>query len=191
MAADAVRDDALQSLIKAAESAGDGLPPVEKWEPTYCGEMDLVIKRDGSWWHEGTRITRERLTRLFSTILRKDDDGVHYLVTPVEKIGIEVEVAPFLAVRVDQVEPDAKGENAKLIFTTNMGDVVAAGPDHPIRVETDAETGQPLPLVRVRGRLDALITRAAFYELVELAEAEGDRLVVSSDGAQFDLGTTA
>ena len=95
--------DPMQSLLDAAREAGEGLPPVEKWHPEYCGEMDMVIKRDGSWWHEGSRITRDRLVRLFSTILRKDDDGIHYLVTPVEQIAIKVEVAPFIATRVDIV----------------------------------------------------------------------------------------
>ena len=140
--------DPMQSLLDAARQAGDGLPPVDKWHPDYCGEMDMVIKRDGSWWHEGTRITRDRLVRLFSTILRKDDDGIHYLVTPVEKIGIEVEVAPFIATRVDVV---GEGKDQSLVFTTNVGDLAEAGQDHPITVEVDEETGATYNHADARG----------------------------------------
>lgn len=182
-------DDMMQSLLKAAESAGDGFPPVEKWNPEHCGTMDLVIRRDGSWWHEGRRITRERLVKLFARILRKDDDGVHYLVTPVEKQAVQVETAPFVAIRVDRAKED--GEPV-LIFTSNVGDVVAAGPDHPIRVETDPESGEPEPFILIRGRLEALINRPAFYELVESADIREDKngksLFVRSKGVEFKLG---
>lgn len=177
--------DPMQSLLKAAREAGTGLPPVERWHPEYCGEMDLVIKRDGSWWHEGVRITRERLIRLFATILRKDDDGVHYLVTPVEKIGIEVEVAPFLAVRVDVV---GEGRDQSLIFTTNMDELTEAGPDHPISVSIDPESGEPTPLVHVRGKLEALMTRPVFYELAGCAVEHEGRTVVWSGGEFYPLG---
>lgn len=184
MPADTQSEDAMQSLLDAARRAGDGLPPVERWHPTYCGEMDMVIKRDGSWWHDGRRITRQRLTRLFSTILRKDDDGIHYLVTPVEKIGIEVEVAPFLAVRVDA---QGEGDDQTLYFTTNFGDVFAAGPANPISVHKDGETGEPVPLVRVRGRLDALLSRPVYYELAGLTcEVDGVQ-GVKSQGRFFPL----
>lgn len=181
-------DDRMQSLLAAAETAGRGLPPVEKWNPDHCGVMDLVIRRDGSWWHEGKRITRERLVKLFARILRKDDDGVHYLVTPVEKQAVTVEAAPFVAVRVDRAERDGK---PVLIFTTNLGDVTEAGPDRPIRVEIDPETGEPSPFVRVRGRLEALIARPAFYELAEMAEERGGKLGVVSNGEFFALGPAA
>lgn len=177
--------DPMQSLLEAAREAGGGLPPVDRWHPEYCGEMDLVIKRDGTWWHEGTRITRDRLVRLFSTILRKDDDGIHYLVTPVEKIGIAVEAAPFLAVRVDVA---GEGREQSLIFTTNVGDLAEAGPDHPISVSVDPETGEPTPLVRVRGRLDALLARPVFYELAEIAVEHEGRMGVWSAGMFFLLG---
>jgi uncharacterized protein len=178
--------DPMQSLLKAAREAGSGLPPVERWHPEYCGEMDLVIKRDGSWWHEGTRITRDRLVRLFATILRKDDDGIHYLVTPVEKIAIQVEVAPFLAVRVDAV---GEGREQSLVFHTNMDELAEAGPDHPISVSIDPETGEPTPLVHVRGNLEALMTRPVFYELAALAVEEDGVLGVWSGGQFFALGT--
>ena len=191
MPVDHTPPDLMQSLLKAAESSGDGLPPVDKWNPTHCDTMDMVIRRDGSWWHEGRRITRQRLVKLFARILRKDDDGVHYLVTPVEKQAVQVEAAPFVAVRVDRGED---GGSPVLFFTTNLGDVVAAGPDHPIRVEIDAETGAPEPFVLVRGRLEALINRPAFYELVEMAQirdVDGQpTLFVTSNGETFDLGRT-
>ncbi|MGJ3233140.1 MAG: DUF1285 domain-containing protein [Oceanicaulis sp.] len=184
----------MQSLIEAAESAAGegGYPPVEKWEPEYCGEMDLVIKRDGSWWHEGVRIGREKLIRLFSRILRKDADGETYLVTPVEKIRIQVEAAPFIAVRLDAA---GEGEDQRIAFATNMDDLVVAGADHPLRVEIGAD-GEPEPYIRVRGRLEALITRAAFYDLAELAvEGADDKgepcMGVWSRGVFFPVGPKA
>jgi hypothetical protein len=142
-----------------------------------------VIKRSGLWFHEGTPIGREALVRLFSTVLRKDPDGI-YLVTPVEKMKITVEDAPFVAVRVDQV-----GETLK--FLTNVGDEVEAGPDHAIRVAMDPG-GEPHPYLHVRRGLEALIARPVFYELVELAEeretADGPQLGVNSNGAWFPVG---
>lgn len=183
--------DAMQSILKAAEAVdnADGLPPVERWEPDYCGEMDMVIRRDGSWWHEGARIGREKLIRLFARILRKDADGETYLVTPVEKIRITVEAAPFLAVRVDA---QGEGKDQRLAFLTNMDDAVVAGPEHPIRVEIGPD-GEPDPYVHIRGRLEALITRAAFYDLVEHAvPGEDDTgapvMGVWSRGVFFPLG---
>lgn len=178
------RPDGMQSLIDAARKVGDGLPPVERWHPEYCGEMDMVIRRDGSWWHEGTRIGREALVRLFARILRKDEDGETYLVTPVEKIRIEVEAAPFLAVRLDVA---GEGKARKLIFTTNMDESVIAGPDHPLRMDFNAD-GEPEPFVHVRGRLEALLTRPCFYELAALAEPGPDGMMgVWSEGVFFAL----
>lgn len=156
---------AMQSLLGAARSAGKGLPPVERWHPEYCGEMDMVIRRDGSWWHEGTRIGRPALVRLFARILRKDEDGQTYLVTPVEKIRIGVEAGHFLAVRVDAV---GEGHGQTLVFTTDHDEKIAAGPDHPLRI-VFGEDGEPEPYVLVRGRLEALLTRPVFYELANLA----------------------
>jgi hypothetical protein len=175
----------LEGVAQAAKQApGRGLPPVHLWNPPHSGEIDIVIARDGSWRHEGARIGREAMVRLFSTILRKDPDGI-YLVTPVEKLKITVEDAPFVAVRVDQ----ATGEDGApvLRFVTNVGDEVEAGPENPIRVETDA-AGEPRPYVHVRRGLEALIARPVFYELVELAQARAGRLGVDSGGAWFDLG---
>ena len=173
-------DSRLQGIETAAKQApGRGLPPVHLWNPAHSGEIDIVIKRDGRWFHEGGLIGREALVRLFSTVLRKDPDGIH-LVTPVEKLKITVEDAPFIAVRVDR-------EGEALKFTTNVGDEVVAGPDNPIRVEM-GEGGEPRPYLHVRRGLEALISRSVFYELVEMAEARGDVLGVESGGVWSPLG---
>jgi hypothetical protein len=175
----------LEAVAAAAKQApGRGLPPVHLWNPAHCGEIDIVIRRDGLWFHEGSPIGREALVRLFSTVLRKDPDGFH-LVTPVEKMKITVEDAPFIAVRVDKV-----GE--ALRFVTNVGDEVEAGPDNAIRVEMNPKTGEPRPYLHVRRGLEARIRRPVFYELVEMAQEretpEGPRLGVSSNGAWFPVG---
>jgi hypothetical protein len=174
---------AAASAAQGRPASPRGLPPVHLWNPPHVGEIDIVIRKDGSWLHEGGVIGREALVRLFSTILRRDPDGI-YLVTPHEKLRIGVEDAPFTAVRVDR-------EGEALRFTTNVGDEVEAGPEHGIRVAVDA-AGEPRPYVHVRGGLEALITRPVFYELVELAEersaGEGVELGVRSNGAWFPLG---
>ena len=150
------------------------------WNPAHCGEIDILIRADGVWMHEGSPIGRAELVRLFSTVLRKDPDGYH-LVTPGEKLRIQVEDAPFRAVRVDRVE------NGDLAFTTDVGDVVVADADHPIRVEAGAD-GQPAPCILVRAGLEARIARPVFYELVEMAEREGHQLRVRSGGRWWSLG---
>lgn len=176
----------LEGVIAAAkaQAPGRGLPPVHLWNPVHCGEIDIVIRKDGLWFHEGSPIGREALVRLFSTVLRKDPDGFH-LVTPVEKMKITVEDAPFIATRVDR-----EGETLK--FLTNVGDEVEAGPDNEIRVDVDEATGEPRPYLHVRRGLEALIARPVFYELVELAQEretpDGPRLGVSSNGAWFPVG---
>ncbi|MBL8531810.1 MAG: DUF1285 domain-containing protein [Hyphomonadaceae bacterium] len=173
----------LKTHASAGASPEKRLPPVETWNPTHCGEAGFEILADGTWVHEGTRITREALVRLFSTILRKDADGETYLVTPVEKIRVRVEDAPFVAVRADR---HGRGERQTLVFTTNVGDVVQAGPANPIRVAFDGE--EPRPYVLVRGRLEARILRAPFYEMVEWSEPRDGKLGVWSGGAWWELG---
>jgi len=179
----------LQDLMKALEDTEDGQRPVEKWNPENCGDMDMVIKADGSWWHEGSRVTRRGLVDLFASILRKDEDGETYLVTPVEKIKIKVERAPFVAVRADI---EGEGETQRIFFTTNLDEVVEAGADNPIRVETDSETLEPAPYVTIRGRLEASLNRPVFYELVEQAvesqTKEGQQLGIWAGGMFFPLG---
>ena len=182
--AETTRKTGLDGVIAAAKQApGRGLPPVHLWNPAHCGAIDIVIRKDGLWFHEGTPIGREALVRLFSTVLRKDPDGFH-LVTPVEKLKITVEDAPFIAVRVDR-----EGEGLK--FLTNVGDEVEMGPDHALRVETDPVSGEPRPYLHVRRGLEALIARPVFYELVEMAQErqtpEGPRLGVASNGAWFPV----
>ena len=163
-----------------AHAPARGLPPVHLWNPAHCGDIDILIRRDGVWLHEGSPIGRPELVRLFSTVLRKDPDG-YCLVTPVEKLTIRVEDLPFRAVAVRE-------DGGDLVFTTDVGDEVRAGPEHPIEVETDPETGEPSPALHVRADLWARIARPVFYELVELAAVEEGRLVVRSGGAAFPLG---
>lgn len=174
----------LQAIIPIANGKRK-LPPVETWNPEHCADIGMEIRADGSWWHEGTKFSREKLVRLFSTILRKDADGSTYLVTPYEKVIVHVEDAPFLAVRVDAAEAD--GEHV-IVVTTNLGDFVEIGSDNPLRVETDPETDEPSPYVLVRGRLEAKLSRPAFYELVEMAEEVDGELVVRSHAEHFSLG---
>ncbi|QDY70302.1 DUF1285 domain-containing protein [Qingshengfaniella alkalisoli] len=139
---------------------------MHKWNPPFCGNLDMRIARDGTWFYEGTPIGRPAMVRLFSTILRKDGED-YFLVTPVEKVGIAVEDAPFIAIDVDVGGPDG---TQSLTFTTNVGDRTTAGPDTPIRVTIDQATGEPAPYVLVRDRLEALIDRKTFYRLVDLGE---------------------
>lgn len=171
------------------EDWGRRPPPVESWHPAREGEIDIRIARDGSWTYLGSPIGRQRMVRLFSTILRRDEDDAFYLVTPAEKLRIQVEDAPFLA--VEMAVEDA-GETQRLVFRTNVNDVVTADAQHPIRVTVDPATAEPAPYVTVRGRLQALIARSVFYDLVDLAvpetTAEGEMLVVRSAGCRFVLG---
>jgi hypothetical protein len=182
---DAPGEGGLAGVAAAAKQApGRGLPPVHLWNPAHCGEIDIRIAANGQWFHEGTPIGREALVRLFSTVLRKDPDGIH-LVTPVEKLRIAVDDAPFVAVRVDA------GQGV-LTFTTNVGDTVEAGPENPIRVEIGAGAGEPRPYVHVRRGLEALIARPVFYELAQMARERatpaGPMMGVTSHGAWFVLG---
>lgn len=142
-----------------------GLPPVHLWNPDFCGDIDMRIARDGTWYYLGTPIGRKPMVRLFSTIIRREGDA-YFLVTPVEKVGIQVDDAPFVAVLLDV---QGQGEQQVLSFTTNVDEQVLAGPDHPLRVVTDPVTGEPSPYVRVRSNLEALVHRNVFYQLVELA----------------------
>lgn len=155
-----------ESLAAAATQASKsgGLPPVHLWDPPFCGDIDMEIRRDGTWFYQGTPIGRAPLVRLFSSILRREGDA-YFLVTPVEKVGIRVEDAPFVAVDANAAGADT---DQVIAFTTNVGDRVTAGPEHPIRVERDPETGEPAPYLLVRVNLEALIDRKTFYRLVEL-----------------------
>ena len=169
-----------ESLAQSVRAAAPrGLPPVEKWNPPFCGDLDMRIARDGTWFYLGTPIGRPGLVRLFSSILRKDGED-YFLVTPVEKVGIRVDDAPFVAIDFNPVE-------GGLEFVTNVEDRMVAGPDHPIRVVRDPETGEPSPYILVRRNLEALIDRKSFYRLVELGEVEGEMFGLRSGGAFFPI----
>ena len=169
----------LQALISRADASGKSLPPVERWNPPFCGDLDIRIARDGTWFYLGSPIGRQPLVKLFASVLRKDEDGKHYLVTPVEKIGITVDDAPLLAVEM-AVDGEAAGQ--QLTVRTNLGDLVDIGPDHPIRFEKEPDSSGLKPYVHVRGRLEALFTRALMYELADLMEERE-----TEDGVEMGL----
>lgn len=169
----------LEAMAQAAQAGvSRGAAPVHLWHPAHCGVIDIRIAADGRWFHEGSPIGRQPLVRLFSTVLRRDPDGFH-LVTPGEKLKITVDDAPFVAVALDQ--PDA----GVLRFVTNVGDIIEAGPDHPIRVVRRGD--EPRPYLHVRGGLEALIARPVFYELAALASGHEGVPSVQSNGAWFAL----
>jgi hypothetical protein len=192
--------DLLKQLPPVQAGKPRGPAPVHLWDPPYCGEIDIRIAADGRWYHEGSPIGRLPLVQLFSSILRLDSDGYHYLVTPVEKVRIKVDDCPFAAVLLDV---EGEGEQQSLRFTLNTEEQVVAGPDNAITVTTAAD-GQPHPVLHVRHGLDALISRSVFYQLAAIATPEqvddksGDSgksqtktstLVVESRGCKFSLGS--
>tara|TARA_R100000789_G_scaffold2026_2_gene5538 strand:- start:1913 stop:2500 length:588 start_codon:yes stop_codon:yes gene_type:complete len=184
MSKEPITSPSAESLAEAARAAqGKGLPPVDKWNPEFCGDLDMRIARDGTWFYLGTPIGRHELVKLFSTILKREGED-YFLVTPVEKVGITVDDAPFVAV---DFEPEGAGEAQSLIFETNVGDKVLAGPANPIRVVRDPETGEPSPYVLVRANLEALIDRKSFYRLVERGAHHEGWFGVWSDGAFFKV----
>lgn len=178
-------------LVALASKLPSGwpLPPVESWNPPLSGEMDIRITHNGAWHHDGALIQREALVRLFASILRCDEDDCYYLVTPVEKWRIQVDDAPFVAVQLDAT---GTGYNQILTFTTNVGDIVTVGSDHPLIVEYPTASGEPAPYLQVRGRLRALLSRAVFWELAKLGEEQpsdqGRNFGVWSQGQFFSLG---
>ncbi|MDQ2879523.1 MAG: DUF1285 domain-containing protein [Pseudomonadota bacterium] len=172
------------SLAEIARLAAEQkLPPVERWNPDHCGDSEMRIARDGTWFHQGSPIGRVEMVRLFSTILRREPDGGYVLVTPVEKLDIVVDDAPFVAV---ELKMEGGGKQATLAFRLNTGDVVAAGPDHPLRFR-QRDDG-PHPYLHVRAGLEALVARAVYYDLAQIALAgDDDRPGVWSNGAFFAL----
>ncbi|MEP5731513.1 MAG: DUF1285 domain-containing protein [Sulfitobacter sp.] len=171
----------LTDLAKAAKTRG--LPPLEEWNPPFCGDLDMHIRRDGTWFYQGTPIGRPELVKLFSTILWREGDS-YFLVTPVEKVGITVEDAPFIAVDFDVT---GEGVDQRLCFTTNLDDQAEAGPDHPIRVVRDPQTGEPAPYVLIRRNLEALIDRKSFYRLVDKGVHHDEWFGLWSGGAFFGI----
>jgi uncharacterized protein len=159
------------------------LPPVDQWNPDHCGDSEMRIARDGAWFHQGSPIGREAMVRLFSSILRREPDGSHVLVTPVEKLTIAVEDAPFVAV---ELKSEGEGRTRALAFRLNTGDLVAAGPDNGL-VLRETPDG-PHPYLHVRGGLEALVARSVYYELMNMAlEENGERVGLWSNGAFFPL----
>jgi hypothetical protein len=175
----------LEALLKAQGAKGP--PPVERWEPPYCGDIGMAIRADGTWMYQNSPIGRLPLVKLFASVLRKDADGRHYLVTPVEKVDVSVADAPFLAV---EMEVRGRGEAQDLVFRTNVDDIVACGPQRPLRFVEEPGSGGLKPYLLVRGRLEALLTRALYYDLVELAvpgPGGGEDIGLWSGGAYFPL----
>jgi hypothetical protein len=163
------------------------LPPVEKWNPAHCGDSEMRIARDGTWFHQGSPIGRPAMVRLFATVLRREPDGSHVLVTPIEKLSIEVEDAPFIAV---EVKSEGEGKARRLAFRLNTDQVVVAGPEHMLTIEQGGDG--PRPYLDVRGGLRARLARPVYYELAALALDEaGDggaaHLGLWSDGAFLTL----
>ncbi|MEM9524329.1 MAG: DUF1285 domain-containing protein [Pseudomonadota bacterium] len=186
MSAQNIVKPSMENITASAQTAlnAGGMPPVHLWNPPFCGDLDMRIARDGTWFYQGTPIGRPSLVRLFSTILKREN-GKYFLVTPVEKVGITVDDVPFVAI---DFEARLTGTGQNLIFITNVGDHVAAGRDHPIRVIRDAKTGEPSPYVMVRAGLEALIDRKSFYRLVDIgirADHEGARWFGIRSGGIF------
>ncbi len=155
------------TLLEAlSAAAGRGRPPVDSWNPPECGDIGLAIGADGTWAYLGSPILRPGLVRLFASVLRREADGRTFLVTPAEKVLVHVADAPFLAVEMELAQTE-RGD--ALVFRTNVDDVVICDREHPLRFDVDPNTGAVKPYVRVRGRLDALLTRALTYEVLELA----------------------
>ena len=172
---------AFDDLVAAARDRK--LPPVERWRPARVGTIAIRIAANGDWFHEGERIERAAIARLFATILRLED-GEYHLVTPAEKLRIQVDDAPFIAV---DMEAEGEGTERRVVFVTNMGDAVLADAAHPVVVEN--KRGEPRPYVEVRRGLRALIARSVFYRLVALASEEADgEVCLWSGGARFLLG---
>jgi uncharacterized protein len=171
-----------ENIAAAARKAGSkGPPPVHLWNPPFCGDLDMRIARDGTWFYLGTPIGRKPLVKLFASIIKREGDR-YFLVTPVEKVGITVEDAPFVAVDFTAA---GTGADRTLTFHTNVDDSVTAGPDNPIRVTRDPATGEPAPYVLIRRNLEALIDRKSFYRLVDLGAEHDGQFGVWSGGAFF------
>lgn len=185
MESDTPKIAGLEALVRAADIAADA--PVESWNPPYCGDIGLAIRADGTWEYGQSPIRRPALVKLFARVLRRDPDGRHYLVTPAEKVDVAVADAPFLAV---EMESAGSGSGQQLTFRTNLDDIVRCGPDRPLRFVASGPEGGLKPYVRVRGRLEAKVARAVYYDLVSLAQPapnDGEALGIWSGGAFFPL----
>lgn len=184
--------NAIEEQVKAAGTGQKGPPPLDQWNPELSGDIDIRIARDGSWYYKGETLKRHALVRLFSTILRREDDGEYYLLTPVEKWRIRVEDAPLLA---HTLTATGTGKDQVLHLTTNTDETFLISEDHPLNIETYPDSDEPRPLIRTRHGLDALLVTAAFYELtrylVENPNGSSGSLGVWSDGIFFEIGLGA
>jgi uncharacterized protein len=178
-----MRISGLDAMLAAAK--GDRLPPVEQWNPPYCGDIGMAIRADGVWMYQNSPIGRKPMVKLFSRILRRDADGKYFLVTPAEKVDVAVADAPFLAVEMDV---QGAGRDQILTFRTNVDDVAICGPEHPLRFSVEPGSGGLKPYVRIRGRLDALVTRAVYYDLMELVVEGNGGAGIWSGGAWWRAG---
>ena len=189
---DPLPDLATLSLADVARLVAERrLPPVDQWNPTHCGDSEMRIARDGTWYHQGSPIGREAMVRLFASILRREPDGSHVLVTPVEKLDIAVDDAPFVAV---EMKAEGSGADARLAFRLNTGDLVTAGADHPLRF-VEGPDG-PRPYLHVRGGMEALVARPVYYDLADRAIADVDAdddttPGIWSDGVFFAIASAA
>ncbi len=180
----------LNQLLRDIEKAESSSLARKDWHPGHSGAIDIRIASDGTWYHEGRAFQRESLIRLFASVLRKQDDE-YFLLTPAEKLSIRVDDAPFVATMLEIINED--GQQA-LVFTTNLGEKIVVDSEHPIRIEVNEKNREPRPYIHFRDGLEALISRGAFFDLVNLAE-EQERdgklyLIINSLGHEFDLGCT-
>ncbi|MEM9632015.1 MAG: DUF1285 domain-containing protein [Pseudomonadota bacterium] len=180
--------EGLKALMSRSNAADWSPRPVDNWNPPFCGDLDIRIARDGTWYYLGSPIHREALVKLFASVLRKDEDGKHYLVTPVEKVGITVDDAPLLAV---EMAVSGEGKNKVLTVRTNLGDLLAVGEEHPLRFEKEQGSDGLKPYIHVRGRLEARFTRALTYQLADMLEehdgVNGPELGLWSSGRYFSV----
>ena len=178
----------LETIYEFSKKEKNSLPPVDKWNPEFCGDIDMKIMRNGKWFYMGTEIKRPAMVKLFSGILRLDSDNCYYLVTPVEKVRISVEDAPFIATSLISENKDNINH---LYFITNVNEKILLTKNNPLEIKIDNKTEEPSPYIFVRKNLKALISRSVFYELIELATKKNidgkDCLVLASAGEVFKL----
>ena len=178
----------LETIYEFSKKEKNSLPPVDKWNPDFCGDIDMRIMRNGKWFYMGSEIKRPAMIKLFSRILRLDEDNHYYLVTPVEKVRIQVEDAPFVATSIYQ---ETKNGIKNLYFTTNLNEKILLSNQNPIDIKIDINTEEPSPYIRVRKNLKALISRSVFYELIDLAKKQTidsvEYLILESNNEIFKI----
>ncbi|MDL0429556.1 DUF1285 domain-containing protein [Marinobacter sp. TBZ242] len=182
------KPETIAEQVESAQSTEKGLPPLDQWNPDLSGDIDIVVARDGQWLYQGTPIAREAIVRLFSTILRREDDGHYYLLTPVEKWRISVEDAPLIA---HSLQASGEGREQVLSVTTNTGETIEIGEEHPLHVGTYEGTDEPRPVVKLRHGTEARLVTAAYYDLADLAtegQADGETAIgVWSNGNFYKI----